>query len=316
METVSRLAVLGTGQMGPGIAARLALAGHSVALCGRSEQSVERGLAGVDRVLRLLHDGAVVSAEVASEARGRVTGGTSLPEAVGQTDVVFESVVEDLTVKQALFAEVEQHVGDETILASNTSGLPITQIVARMRRPDRGVTAHFWNPGYLMPLVEIVMSARTMPVYVERMRTLLQGAGWAPVVLTRDVPGQLGNRLQHAVYREAFHILAEGIASVEDIDLAIKTGPGLRWPVYGLFEHADMIGLDMQHAIDSYLFADLGAAQTSPPVLTEKVERNDLGVKSGRGFYDWSLKSADEVRDTRDRFLLARLRERLAGDAT
>ncbi|MGE3267682.1 MAG: 3-hydroxyacyl-CoA dehydrogenase family protein [Chloroflexota bacterium] len=316
MQHALQIAVLGTGQMGPGIAARLALAGHQVILYGRSRASIERGLAGAQHVLALLRDGQVVSPDAADTARARLSATTSLAEAVRPARIVFESVVEDVAVKAALFAEVERHTGADTIIASNTSGLPITQIVAQMQLRGRGLTSHFWNPGYLMPLVEIVRSQWSTDAAVEQLRGVLQAAGWAPVVLTKDVPGQLGNRLQHAVYREAFHILAEGIASVEDIDLAIKNGPGLRWPVYGLFEHADMIGLDMQHAIDSYLFADLGAAQTSPPVLTERVERGDLGVKSGRGFYDWSSKDAAEVRTVRDQFLLARLKDQLAASST
>ena len=306
------VAVLGTGMMGPGIAVGMARAGHTVALYGRTNESLDRGFTGIDGMLGILVDGGVIARQDADTARSRITGTTSLEEAAAPAAVVCESIVEDAEVKRRTFEELERYVGDETILSTNTSGLPITPIAANLRRPERALTAHFWNPPHLMPLVEIVKGERTADAYVVRMRTLLREAGWSPVVLTRDVPGQLGNRLQHAVYREAFHIIQEGIASAEDVDTAIKNGPGLRWPVYGLIEHADMVGLDMMDAIDSYLFADLGAAQTTPELVRERVAKGDLGVKSGRGFYEWPEGRAQAVRAVRDRFLLDRLKERLA----
>jgi 3-hydroxybutyryl-CoA dehydrogenase len=306
------VAVLGTGMMGPGIAVGMARAGHTVALYGRTPASLERGFATADSMLGILAEGEVISRPEADQARSRIRGTTDLRDAAAPAAVVCESIVEDLDVKRRTFAELEGYVGVDTILATNTSGLPITEIAASLRRPERALTAHFWNPPHLMPLVEIVKGERTADEYVERMRTLLGEAGWSPVVLSRDVPGQLGNRLQHAVYREAFHIIQEGIASPEDVDIAIKNGPGLRWPVYGLIEHADMVGLDMMDAIDSYLFAALAADRTTPPVVRQRVANGDLGVKSGRGFFEWTDERARAVRAVRDRFLLERLKERLA----
>ncbi len=237
------VAVLGSGMMEPGIAIGMAHAGHSVALYGRSRGSLDRAFSSIDDILRLFTDGEVVSASEAEQAQARIRGTTDLRDAAASAGLVFESIVEDLRTKQEIFEAVEPHVRDDTILASNTSGLPITRIAANLRRPERALTAHFWNPPHLMPLVELVKGERTTDQNVQRMRALLREAGWSPVVLTRDVPGQLGNRLQHAVYREAFHIVQEGIATAEDVDIAIKNGPGLRWPVYGLMEHADMVGL-------------------------------------------------------------------------
>ena len=306
------VAVLGTGMMGPGIAAGMARAGHNVALYARSDASLDRGFTTVDAMLAILTEGGVIAKQEAADARGRIRGTTSLQDAAATAEVVCESVVEDADVKRAIFDELEGYVGDETILSTNTSGLPITGIAANLRRPERALTAHFWNPPHLMPLVEIVKGERTDDAYVDRMRSILGAAGWSPVVLARDVPGQLGNRLQHAVYREAFHIIEEGIASAEDVDTAIKNGPGLRWPVYGLIEHADMVGLDMMDAIDSYLFAELGAARTTPAIVRDRVAQGDLGVKSGRGFFEWPEGRAGDVRAVRDRFLLDRLKERLA----
>jgi 3-hydroxybutyryl-CoA dehydrogenase len=290
----------------------MAQAGHSVALYGRSPASLERGLATANDILGLLVEGGVISPHQADQTRARIRSTSSLGEAVASADAVFESIVEDLRAKQEIFVAVEPHVGDDTILASNTSGLPITGIAANLRRPERALTAHFWNPPHLMPLVEVVKGEQTSGQYAERMRALLRQAGWSPVVLSRDVPGQLGNRLQHAVYREAFHIIQEGIASAEDVDIAIKHGPGLRWPVYGLMEHADMVGLDLMDAIESYLFADLATDRTTPAVVRDRIANGHLGVKSGRGFLEWTAERASAVRAVRDQFLLERLKERRA----
>jgi 3-hydroxybutyryl-CoA dehydrogenase len=223
--------------------------------------------------------------------------------------MVFESVVEDLELKQQLFAQVEQLVGPDTILASNTSGLPITRIAERMQRPERAATTHFWNPPHLMPLVEIIKGERTSETTLSRLHEVLTGAGKRVVVVRKDVPGQLGNRLLHALFREAFYIVQEGVATVEDVDLALKYGPGLRFPAYGLLEHADMVGLDMMVAIDSYLFGALSNMSEPPTFVHELVAQGALGAKSGRGLYDWTRRSAADVLAARDKFVIGRLKE-------
>jgi 3-hydroxybutyryl-CoA dehydrogenase len=303
---MSTIAVVGTGQMGPGIAAILALAGHAVNLYGRSAESVERGQKAAAGAMDLLVREGLATAEHQTDIRAC----TDLREAVSGADFVFESIVEDLGAKQELFRELEQLASPSAIFTSNTSGLPITRIAEGLRHPERAATTHFWNPPHLMPLVEIVKGERTSVDTVHKLKVLLDGAGKQTVVVLKDVPGQLGNRLLHALFREAFHIVQEGIASVEDVDLAIKSGPGLRFPAYGLLEHADMIGLDMQLAIDSYLFADLCNLAGPPTLLEERVARGDFGARSGRGLYDWSTKDAVDVRARRDRFILDRLKDR------
>ena len=303
------MAVLGTGMMGPGIGASLALAGHAVTLYARSAAGAQRGLEAVDRALEQLRAGGLVTRRAVQAARRRIGGATELSAAVHGATFVFESVVEDLAVKQALFAQVEGMVVADAILASNTSGLPITSIAERLRCPERAATTHFWNPPHLMPLVEIVKGGRTSEATVDRLRDLLTHAGKRVVVVRKDVPGQLGNRLLHALFREAYHIVQEGIASVEDVDVALKFGPGLRFPAYGLLEHADMVGLDMQQQIESYLFPALSAATELPPFLRELIAQGKLGAKSGVGLYDWSRRNPAEVRAARDAFVLERLKD-------
>jgi 3-hydroxybutyryl-CoA dehydrogenase len=303
------VAVIGTGMMGPGIALTLALAGHPLRLFGRSADSVARGLAAVDRGLQQLRAERLTTARSASAARRRIQGSTDLAATVSQAAFVFESVAEELDLKQQLFDQLEQLAPRSAIFASNTSGLPITRIAEHMAHPERAATAHFWNPAHLMPLVELVKGERTSESTLEKLRQVLGSAGKRTVTVRKDVPGQLGNRLQHALFREAFHIIQDGVASVEDIDIAIKYGPGLRFPAYGLLEHADMVGLDMMQAIDSYLFAELSAADAPPAFLGELIADGNLGAKTGRGLYDWTQRNAADVLAARDRFIAARLRD-------
>jgi 3-hydroxyacyl-CoA dehydrogenase len=297
--------------MGPGIAACLVLAGHDVCLFGRAPRSLERGLTAAREGMDLLRrEGLVAPAQAAGTAE-HLRGTTDLARAVEDAEFVFESIVEDLHEKQRLFGELENVASPSAIFASNTSGLPISRIAEVLDYPSRAATTHFWNPPHLMPLVEIVKGEQTSDQTIDRLRTLLDGAGKQTVVVLKDVPGQLGNRLLHALFREAFHIVHEGIASVEDVDLAIKNGPGLRFPAYGLLEHADMIGLDMELAIDSYLFAELCNLAEAPALLTDRVARGELGASTGRGLYDWSNKDAGAVRARRDQFIIDRLKERI-----
>jgi 3-hydroxybutyryl-CoA dehydrogenase len=307
---VNNVAVVGTGMMGPGIAACLALAGHRVCLVGRSPQSANKGVAAAGAAIDLLWREGLVDPDQVSSARDNSRITTNLGEAVSDAEFVFESIVEDFGEKQRLFREIERHAPKSAIFASNTSGLPISRIAEVLEQPERMATTHFWNPPHLMPLVEIVKGQQTSDETVARLRALLDGAGKQTVVVLKDVPGQLGNRLLHALFREAFHIVEEGIASVEDVDLAISSGPGLRFPAYGLLEHADIVGLDLQLAIDRYMFAELCNDVAAPALLEERVARGDLGARSGRGLYDWSRKDAAAVRARRDQFIINRLKER------
>src|SRR5258708_2828809 len=295
--------------MGPGIALTLALAGHPVTMFGRSVESLARGPAKVDSGLQQLRAERLTAARPAPAARGRIQGATDLATAVGRAAFVFESVAEDLDLKQQLFNELDRLAPREAILASNTSGLPITRIAEQMDYPERAATAHFWNPAHLMPLVELVKGERTDESTLQKLSQVLTAAGKRTVTVRKDVPGQLGNRLQHALLREAFHIIQEGVASVEDVDVAVKFGPGLRFPAYGLLEHADMVGLDMVQAIEGYLFPALSAADAPPAFLLELVARGDLGAKTGHGLYDWTQRNAADVLAARDRFIAARLRD-------
>jgi 3-hydroxybutyryl-CoA dehydrogenase len=225
-------------------------------------------------------------------------------------DLVIESAPEDMELKQQLFARMDALARPEAILASNTSGLSITQIASRCRHPERVLTTHFWNPPHLMPLVEIVRGAQTADDVVASVRQLLLDCGKTPVLVKKDRPGQLGNRLQHALWREALYIVAEGIADPEEVDLAAKTGFGLRLPVYGIFEHMDAVGLELAFAVLDYVARDLCSEPRAPAILPEMIRQGRLGARSGRGFYDWSQRDFNAVIRRRDEFLVEFLRSR------
>ncbi len=297
-------AVLGTGMMGPGVAVSLALGGVETTIVSRTADGAERGLETARGQIAMLEGNGLCSADQAAAARDRLAGTADLEAAVAAADFVSESAPEDLALKQELFERLDRVAKPGAILTTNTSGLSINSVCERCARPDRVLTAHFWNPPHLMRLVELVPSERTSDEAIARTKALLAACGKAVVVVNKDCPGQLGNRLQHAMVREAIHIVAEGIASAEDVDLAAKAGFGLRLPVYGIFEHQDGVGLDLVLAIQDYVSQDLARNTRAHESLKAMVERGELGQKSGKGYHDWSKKDWEQVSERRDRFIV------------
>jgi len=305
-----RAAVIGTGMMGPGIALTLALGGVAATIVSRTAEGAVRGLEKARAQARFLAERGLAEAAVAERAVSLMDASAEFAEAVGGADLVVESGPEDMEFKQRLFARMDGIARPQTVLASNTSGLSITAIASGCARPERVLTTHFWNPPHLMPLVEIVMGERTAGEAAEAVHGLLAGCGKTPVIVRKDRPGQLGNRLQMALAREAAHIVAEGIATAEDVDTVVKNGFGLRMPAYGLLEHLDVVGLDLGLRVADYVARDLFSEPRAPEYFHGLVRAGDLGAKTGRGFYDWSVKSAGEVRRARDEFLVEVLRYR------
>ncbi len=303
-------AVIGTGMMGPGIAATLALGRVRATILSRTEENAIRGgdLARIQ--LRVLAENGLAEPADVHGAISRIDSSCAFDEIVEKADLVIESVPENMDLKQKMFARLDAVTSRSAVLASNTSGLSITAIASRCRFPERVLTTHFWNPPHLMPLVEIVQGEKTSPEVAQTVRELLAACGKVPVIVKKDRPGQLGNRLQMALVREAAYIVGEGIADVEDVDLVAKNGFGLRMPAYGIFEHQDAVGLDMALDILDYVAKDLYNEAKAPNFYRAKVAHGDLGAMTGKGFYDWSTKSIDEVKARRDRFVIDVLRAR------
>jgi len=303
-------AVIGTGMMGPGIALSLGLGGLRATILSRTTEGAAAGLAKARAQAEVLVANGLAGADDARQALERLEASADFDGAVAGADLVVESGPENMDWKQELFARMDGLARPGAVLASNTSGLSITAVASRCARPERVLTTHFWNPPHLMPLVEIVKGEKTSAEIAEAVRQLLAACGKIAVVVKKDRPGQLGNRLQMALVREAANIVAEGIADAEDVDAVAKNGFGLRMPAYGIFEHQDIVGLDLGTHIVDYVAQDLYNEPRAPENMREMVRAGKLGAKAGQGFYDWSSKSADEVRGRRDAFLIEVLQYR------
>lgn len=309
---IEQVVVIGSGQMGPGIAYTLASVGCLVTLYARTAESVERGMDRCRAVSDTLREAGFISKREATRILENVSGTTKLEPAVSLADLVVESIAENLEIKQELFSRIEKNCRDETILTSNTSGLPATELASLLKQPNRFAVTHFWNPPHLMPLVEVVKGEKTSQQTVDALVAILEEAGKKPVVVLKDTPGQLGNRLFHALLREAIWMVQEGIASVEDVDTAIKNGLGRRFPVYGALEHQDVAGLDTVFAVQSYMCKALCSETEPAEYLRRKADAGDLGVKSGRGFYDWTKRDIGSLLEKRDSFLIELLKSEAA----
>ncbi|MDN3292605.1 3-hydroxyacyl-CoA dehydrogenase family protein [Streptomyces ficellus] len=262
------VAVAGAGLMGRGIAEVFAGAGHPVRLHDVDADAL-RG--AVDSLRQL---------------DGPVDGSTDLAETVTGAGLVVEAVAENLEAKRELFARLDRLLPD-ALLASNTSVLPVSSIAERTTRPERVVGTHWWNPPGLIPVVEVVRGKHTSEETMERTTALLTSLGKLPVRVERDVPGFVGNRLQHALWREAIALVADGVCTAETVDTVVRNTIGLRLAAMGPLENADYVGLDLTLAIHEAVLADLNRSPSPSPLLRELVAAGNLGAKSGRGFLTW-----------------------------
>ncbi|MHA1109433.1 MAG: 3-hydroxyacyl-CoA dehydrogenase family protein [Alphaproteobacteria bacterium] len=295
------IAVIGAGLMGHGIAQVFAAAGHDVSIHDPAADALASVPARARAVFELLGQDPGGAAHINLCAE--------LEAAVQDADFVFEAAPEKPELKQDIFERLGHAAKPATVLATNTSAIPITGIAARAHNPERVVGAHFWNPPYLIPLVEVVQAEKTDPAVVESMIALLTGAGRMPVHVRRDIPGFIGNRLQHALKREAIALVAAGVCDAETIDRVVKHGFGARMAVLGPMEQSDLVGLNLTLDIHRVLIADLDRTPGPHAYLADKVAAGDLGMSTGSGFRDWTPEQASEVRQRLARFLAAAARE-------
>ena len=208
-------------------------------------------------------------------------------EAARDATLIIEAAPENLSLKQAIFGQLEAHCTPTAVIATNTSGISINQLAAGLQHPERFIGTHFFTPADLIPLVEVIPCEETLPEHAEMIMGVLRAAGKLPVLVRQDIPGFIANRLQHALAREAMSLLERGVASAEDIDTVTRWSLGIRLAVTGPLEQRDINGLDVHHAIASYLYPELENRQTPSAALSERVAQGQYGVKSGQGFYEW-----------------------------
>jgi len=281
-ETIDTLGVVGAGTMGHGIAQVAATNGYEVVMRDIEQEFVDKGLAGIDDSLSRFVEKDKLDQDEADAARDRITGTTDL-DALADCDFVVEAVLEDMDVKQDVFADLDEITSEDTVLATNTSTLSITSIASVTDRPGKVVGLHFMNPVPLMEGVELVVGERTDPDVVELAHDLAESMGkttWE----SDDKPGFVTNRILMPWLAEGIRAFDEGVASKEDIDQGMTLGTNV--PM-GPLTLADHIGLDICLDAMETLHAELGDRYQPPYLLKRKVEAGDLGKKSGRGFYDY-----------------------------
>lgn len=282
-EPKPRVAVLGAGTMGAGIAGVFAAAGYPVSLYSRKEATLANARAGF-----------------APAWAAQITTTTVLEEALGGAGIVSENLAEDATLKRDLFARMESLVPADCLLTTNTSSLPIGGIAAGMAQPERLVGLHWFNPPAVMPLIEIVRGPRTADAVVAEAQALCAALAKDSIVVNTDIPGFVINRLQYAMLREALHLVEQGIASIADVDRAVETTLAPRWSSAGPLRLMDLAGLDTVAKVSAVLMPALSQASGVPPLVSRLNAEGALGTKSGRGFYDWTEAATRAAKADRD----------------
>ena len=299
LENIKKIGVAGGGTMGSGIAQVLAQHDYDVVVT-----DIEQKFLDNTKRLILLNQKTLIKEGLLTEAQAektleRISFSTDIA-VFAEVDLIIEAIVEKLEIKQNYWKEVEAVASKDCIFATNTSGLSINAICTKLETKSRFIGMHWWNPPHIIPLIELIKNDETTPETVAVLEQLIEKIGKESVVVLKDVNGFIGNRLQFAVYREALKIVEEGVATIEDVDKAMKFGPGFRYPAIGPFETSDLGGLDIFYNISTYLFNDLSDTKEPTKLQQEKMDKNELGVKTGKGWYDYSDGKGDEAMERRD----------------
>jgi 3-hydroxyacyl-CoA dehydrogenase len=299
MSDLKKAAIIGTGTMGPGMGAVLARAGIQTALYDISAEALERAKAGVE-----MANGVLERLDAASAPGGGLTYETDLAKALDGCQIVIEAAPEKLDLKQELFAQFEQSVAPDAILASNTSGIPITNIAVDLQHPERVVGMHWSNPPHLIPMIEVIPGEQTAQATVDATVELVKAIGYHAVV-EREVPGFVENRILYAILRECLDLVDRGIVSAEGMDTNVRWGIGYKLAVIGPMELIDMAGLDIYKAVGTYLNPDLSTKGEVSSTILDLIDKGKLGIKTGSGLYDYTPEKIAELRAARASKLIA-----------
>jgi 3-hydroxyacyl-CoA dehydrogenase len=299
VAAMRRAAVIGTGTMGPGMGAVLARAGIETALYDVSAVALERAKETADLAASVLE-----RLGAAEEDGGSLRFESDLGAALDGAEFVLEAVPEKLELKHEVFRQFEDVVDDGTILASNTSGIPITKIAEAVEHPERVVGMHWSNPPHLIPMIEVIPGERTSEEAVDTVSDLVRRVGYHPVV-EKEVPGFVENRILYAILRECLDLVDRGIISPEGLDLNVRWGIGYKLAVIGPMELLDMAGLDIYNAVGSYLNQDLSTSGEVSSTIRDLIDKGRLGMKTGGGIYDYTPEQINELRAKRAAKLVA-----------
>lgn len=304
-DDIKTVAIVGAGTMGPGMAATFARHGFETRLTDVKPEVLERGKGTVDVVYKTLIGGGFMSEAEAEAGRARLTFTGSTEEAVRGADFVLEAIPEKLEIKQSFFREIESLVGAEAILASNTSGIRITAIAEAVRHPERVVGMHWSNPPHMIPVIEVIKGERTGDAVVEATKRVVERIGMIPVLVQKDVPGFIENRILYAIMREGVDLVEKGVIDPEGLDTCVSWGIGYKLAVIGPMALLDMAGLDIYQAVGSYLNKDLCNRADVSPWVSERTAKGRLGMKTGGGIFSYTPERIAELRAERARRLVA-----------
>ena len=287
MKKIKNIVVVGAGMMGNALAQVFA-SDPNMKVILKTRVLKDDRYEAIENNLNIMIARGAATEEEKKAIISRISFITDDALAYADADFIIECYPEVMETKQNLFADVEKFCSDDCILATNTSVMSPTEISAKCKHRERVVGAHFWNPGHLIPLVEVVKSDFTSEEVMQATMELLTRVGKKPIYCKKDVPGFVANRLQHALWREAFYMVENGIADPATVDDACKYGPGLRWPVMGPMENSDLVGIELSNNIHKYILKHLADNHEPSHLLEEMLTRGDLGFKSGRGWQEWT----------------------------